>query len=456
MAHPQQPEQHDQYRIVLVLPWSKKVLVERDSNGLRLPHVNIPKWTRPAEQLTKSIHEKWGLSSIVIDFLPQEQDMLACAVIEVRTSDWKFALDGLASVGLDELDEQELRATERGMVRSILSGGTQGRGPFSRLGWIEEAQEWIRASAHNYAVEFNGEVRQLNASANFALIRVGTKQGPGFWLKATGPPNLHEFKITIALSKYFPSYLPPLVASREDWNAWVTEHAGLSLRECFSEATCRWAVLSLAELQRASSNQADTLLRAGCRDSSIALLSAHVGEMIEYLSEAMERQTSTKVPRLGRKRLMEIRDLLNDSCSEMLSLNIPNTLVHNDINPGNILLQGERCVFTDWAEAAVGHPFLIFEYLCVHIGQHGEEARSWLPQLKMVYKQLWQEQLSEAAIETALGLSPLLAVAASLYGRGDWLHPVDLHSLASQSYRRSLGRHMDLAAHALEQARPSC
>ncbi len=115
----------------------------------------------------------------------------------------------------------------------LLPGNTQGRGPFSKVGWIEVAQDWIRDSVLDRVVEFSEDVRRLNASGSFALVRFGTLRGPAYWLKATGVPNVHEFQVTQTLSRYWPEFLPPFVAARTDWNAWVTEEVGTATSTLF-------------------------------------------------------------------------------------------------------------------------------------------------------------------------------------------------------------------------------
>jgi hypothetical protein len=58
MVFSEQLVEQDQYRIVLVLPQPKMVLAERHGEALRLPRVEILRWARPAEQLTKAIRER--------------------------------------------------------------------------------------------------------------------------------------------------------------------------------------------------------------------------------------------------------------------------------------------------------------------------------------------------------------------------------------------------------------
>jgi hypothetical protein len=362
--------------------------------------------------------------------------------------------NGLAAVSLDEIAYEEIAIEEREVVKAVLAGSVGSRGPFSRVGWIQEAMRWLQAEV-DHGIAFTGEIRQYNAGGTFALVRFGTRQGTAYWLKATGKPNGHEFTVTTALSKLFTQHLPPVVAAREDWNAWVMEDAGEPLRDLFTFPALELAVGSLAELQMRSVRHIQDLLIAGCFDQRFAVLKAHLGELISYLGEAMASQTSNKVPRLDNCRLHELGNMVNDAFSRMEEFRIPDALVHGDINSGNILFDGSRCVFTDWAEACIGNPFSTFQQLYEQVAR-GERSRKWCTNLRALYRQQWRTLLSEPQIECATALAPFLAIASCLYGRGSWLmssYRADLHF---RSYSRSLARHLDRAAQTPELREALC
>jgi hypothetical protein len=318
------------------------VLVEQHGETRRLPRISIPRWARTAEQLTKALQVRWTVRSIVIDLLPQSYDLPQCAVVEVRSRDWNFALAGFTPVQVGNFDEQELTTTERLTVSSIVTGDTEGRGPFSRLGWVEEAQAWIRESVIDRRVDFTEDVRQFTAGGFFALVRFGTLRGPAYWLKATGSPNAHELAVTEALARYSPDFVPPLIATRADWNAWVTEEVGLPLRDVLSLHALEQSTHCLAGLQITSRIYVDDLLACGCFDLRPPILRTHLPELIQYLEHAMARQTSTRVPPLEAARLNGLGYLLETACSAMESIGILDTLIHNDMNLRNALFDGER------------------------------------------------------------------------------------------------------------------
>ena len=415
MALTEELVEGDLYRVVLVLPRSKMVLAERHNEILRLPRIRIPQWTRIAEQLTNEFLKAWNVRSVLIDVLPGALEIPRCAVIEIRSPDWEFAADGFYEASIDDLDEQEMTTAECVTVQSILAGDAQDRGPFSRLGWIDEAKEWVRENVSDHAFQFSDDTRQLNAGGSFSLIRFGTLKDPAYWLKATGEPNRHELSVTAHLAKISPELIPPLVATREDWNAWAMEEVGSSLAHSVSLITIKLAGSGLAELQKQTVGQADELFRSGCLDQRLDLLSNDLSEVFQYLKKMRPQKESEDLPELDLVSYSRLEDILREAIDRMKALNIPDTVTNNDLKLANILSDGHRCVFTDWCHAYVGNPFLAFQHVHTYLLRR-------LPDLAIPfqhsYSATWRTQLSVAQVDDAFSLSPLLAPYAYLHGQG--------------------------------------
>jgi aminoglycoside phosphotransferase (APT) family kinase protein len=132
-------------------------------------------------------------------------------------------------------------------------------------------------------------------------------------------------------------------------------------------------------------------------------------------------------------------------------IGIPYTLGHGDFNPGNILVEGDRCVFIDWAEAHVGHPFLTFEYLLAHLRMVRPTLTMREDSLREAYTACWQSTLCSADIERGLQLSPLIAVYASAISSNSWRDPERLAVPQVPGYLRSLTRRMSQESGKLHQ-----
>src|SRR5258708_39113401 len=68
---------------------------------------------------------------------------------------------------------------------------------------------------------------------------------------------------------------------------------------------------------------------------------------------------------------------------------IPDTVVHNDLNRGNILVCENNCLFTDWCEVSIGNPFITFQHLLLLLPSDGDHTEGDHVTLKQPYQQRW-------------------------------------------------------------------
>jgi hypothetical protein len=422
-----------EYRAVMIDPVSLTILGFEIDGHFYLPRVRIPQFTRPAHQLSSAIQSTWGLDVLVLDVLMTDVESTRCVAAEVRDLGKKSEFK---TVRLDQIPGSEVSEQERSILALLLEGKSEYA--LSRIGWIDEAMFWVQ-SATGRTLSSKKSFVQLNAGGGFALLCFRCDDGKRYWLKATGKPNLQEYSITACISTLCPTFLPKLVAVKEEWNAWLCEDAGEPWPHSPSVGALVGGIESLASLQVQTIDHVDMLLKAGAFDQRLANIRRHIDEVVGFLIGAMARQTSTKVEALSHTRLLEMGKVLDDTCSRMEELCIPDALIHNDLNSGNVLYDGARCVFTDWSEAAVGNPFLSFERFCLLGKQDPGE-------LRRIYSKYWFRYVSEENIDNAYKFMPLLAMFAYLYGRGNWLKNTEAVNEQFESYARSLARHMSRAA----------
>jgi len=366
-------------------------------------------------------------------------------VVEVLAPDEKVLAGQLVSVSAEEFEHLGLSSREIKTLCLLFRGDAARSDPFSRLGWIEDAQEWIRASLPNRRIEFDDDVRTLNVGMHFALVRFGTCQPPALWLKATGTPNVHEYNVSVKLAELFPSCLPPLVAARPDWNAWIMEEIGQPLEQIMSPSAFEQAADCLARLQIGSVAQLDTLASYGCFDQRLPILRMSLPRMTCYLEDTMRRQTSTRVAPIEPSRLRELGFLLEEACNSMGALGVPDALIHNDMSTTNILIDGSRAVITDWAEAYIGNPFFTFHHL-VSMAQYAGHSSASISRMKTSYAGYWRDVLTDVQMSRAFALAPPLSIASYLIGRDTTFAEASRDDTHCQSYARSLARHMQQAA----------
>jgi hypothetical protein len=422
-----------EYCIVLVEPRSRTVLGIETNGRIRFPRVRISRQARPVEQLAHEVEIAWQFKVLILDFLSGPDSATPCVVAIVLGR--APASPRLLALALGELPSNELTKEECNCLHSIVRDRCAN--PLSRIDWVDEAIAWVE-EATGKKISSKSNIEQLNAGGGFALTRFGMEGGDSYWLKATGEPNRHECSLTAFLSHLCPSCSPHLIAIKQEWNAWLMAQAGSPLPASPTAEAMISAARGFATLQIETLYFVDDLVATGAFDQRCRVLRDHIEPVIEFLIGAMERQESTRVPALSPDRILELAKILKRACLSMESLGIPDTLIHNDLNRGNILSDQNRCVFIDWSEASIGNPFLACERLCQVNREHRLKVQS-------VFWRLWAERIDAASIEQAFVLAPLLAIYAYLYGRGNWPRAGNVRS-HFDSYARSLARHMDRAA----------
>jgi hypothetical protein len=435
-----------EYRLVLIQPDSRKILALDTVGACRLPTVRIAQWTRAVEQLRKAAKNAWGLHILVLDLIMDGASSPHCAIAELLLHNGDSELK---EVTLDMINDSELSEEQRFQIALLLSDKTESL--LSRVGWIDQAILWTETVTGRKLVS-KSDIEQYNAGFAFSLIRFRTEDDWRYWLKATGEPNAHELAITSLLSELGGSHLPEMVSSRPEWNAWLMSGEANPITELPSNPLDLFrlledAVESMAELQIRTHGRRIDLLKAGAFDQSMDVFKERSAELFDYIHEAMAAQTSTRVARLDKTRLQELRCIFETACGHMEDLDLPQTIVHGDMNYGNILTGCGHCQFIDWCEAYVGNSLITLQHLLLFNKIENPELKSFVNALlKEKYRDVWLATCDPAAMDEGFVYMPLMAVASSLYGRADWLKAPWRDSPHRQKYARNLARHMDQTA----------
>jgi hypothetical protein len=437
--------EQDRFGILLYRNDGTELLVERASEGLRLPAVSIPRYSRVAEELTGAIERSWDIETYCLFTLPA--GTLGYAVLEACRQDaghpagmcW-MPLDSLRSNAFE--DPADLAVIHTSQERLGEHRGKEVPGVFGRPGWLRMVVEWVEAQAAPAGFHLTGRFRQLNASPTFSLIRFET-DGPALWFKAVGEPNVHEHRVTLKLAAAFPKFLPRILASRPEWNAWLSlESEGAPLNSDSSATAWAFAVENLALFQIGTFGRRFEFIEAGCKDLRPCVLRDLVQPFFGSMTQLMERQTKLSPAPLSRHELLALGREISSALDELEDAGVPNTLGHLDLNAGNMLISDTRCVFLDWAEAYVGPPFFSFQYLLERWRRvHKEDLRNETS-LLACYGKHWTRFATPAQIATSFELAPLLAAFAYAAGGLAWRNP-DVNWRAEKTgYLRGLVRRM--------------
>ena len=437
------------YRLVVTRRRASEILLLHNRSGWALPRVAIHPCQRLAEQLVTEAKKGWGLDTYCL-FVPRRpaDDLTGegkCAVLESERhndkapSGTQWALRATASGGLNLSEARLVRESLEELDGYVQE---ESAGPFARPGWLRELFRWTREQVTPLGICLTGRFRQLNASPTFSLIRLEA-EGGAVWFKATGEPNTHELPLTLAIRRLFPRHVPRVLGVHPRWNGWLTEEvAGVSLDEAAEFADWERAATELAELQITSTGKSADLLEAQAKDLRIPQVAKRIDSFLARMSELMALQEKATPPPLTKSELETLAEKLKEACAVVEELGLPDTLGHLDINPGNIVVTGDRCVFLDWAEGCVSHPFLTFEYLREHLGRSHIQEPAAGERLATAYLRRWEAFFFPEELRRAQALAPLLAAFAYAAASEFLRSPDLLHNPQIAGYFRSLTRRM--------------
>ena len=435
-----------EYRIILIDPASRKILGYKEDSKFRILRVSIPIATRIARQLRAELLRKWGIGAAILDFPSINEGSTPCAVAELLKTDIPVHFSAARP---DEIPDADLSEPERTNLQKVL--GDEVTDPFSRIGWMGEAIAWVESKTGRSLRPKTG-IEQHNAGGAFTLLHLFMEDGSTYWLKATGAPNAHERQITELLSALCPACLPHIVAQKPEWNAWLMTGGGCGLTSLPSDPDglvqlLGQAVQSLAELQIETVGQESLLFGAGAFDQRLDVIRRNVDGLFAYVAEAMSLQTSTKAPQIGPGRLKELREILKKACDHADRMGIPPTILHGDMNLGNLVFTEGRCQFIDWSEGYVGHPLVTLQHLLLLNPLEDLAVKAKVDDaLKGIYRATMSALCDPLVLTDGFECMAFLAAASVLYGRGDWSEGDLRKDSPPLGYVRSVARHMDRSA----------
>jgi hypothetical protein len=315
--------------------------------------------------------------------------------------------------------------------------------PFLRLGWTRDLLDWTRSIIPEHRRSNLADIEQLNASSHHALLRIKSGHGRTVWFKAAAAADDPEFETTLKLNELFPEYLPTILASRLDWRGWLMADAGSSAEKTWFPSSRSFERIgrNLARLQQASIPFVGDLMNVGLADQRIPTLRATVAELMPSFEEAVLFQRSAGIPQILLWKLREIANTFDEAFGAIEEIGLPDTLVHNDLNPGNILMWEGDCVFTDWADASVGNPFVAIDQLQIYFNQNARLSPE-LPRIIHAYSREWYGGFTQKKLDTVIQSVRLLSLAAHLSSRKQRIISEYRRNPAVQSYLRSMARQM--------------
>ena len=276
--------------------------------------------------------------------------------------------------------------------------------PWEQAGWLEEATTWIQTQLAAQGWQVISPVELLHQRPWSTFAQVSTDKGLVYF-KAPAPP-FFEALLTQFLAQKRPDCTAPVLAI-DRGRGWVlTPDAGMTVRSADPTATQveHWLKLlpPYAEFQMQMAEFVPQLLAMGMPDRRLAQLPGLYDELMgahENLRVGLEPGLTAE----EYERLLALRPRLILWCEQLASYGLPETLTHEELHDANVLVNGERYIYTDWSDSCVGHPFFTM-LVTIRAAAHRLKLAEDGPEMKRLrdaYLEPWttyapREQLLEA------------------------------------------------------------
>jgi aminoglycoside phosphotransferase (APT) family kinase protein len=264
-----------------------------------------------------------------------------------------------------------------------------------RRGWYDEVDAWIDAELAGRGRARTGPTVPRKVWSFSAVLEVPADPTP-VWFKGSSRHFHAEPALTRLVAGMLPEHAPPLIA--------VDEDRGWLLMEEMAGADEEQAEAPPTGLGVAAGRIAATLhLRSLDHLEDIEALGVPVRGVVETMHAFDEvLATSVELDQLTAEELAAARgarDDLRAAADELASMGLPETLIHGDLHPGNVALDGDSLVLYDWSDAAVSHPLLDLAHLSHRLPD--DEAA----QAHAAYAEVWRSAYPDVDYDRALLLA---------------------------------------------------
>ena len=181
------------------------------------------------------------------------------------------------------------------------------------------------------------------------------------YVKCCGPTQAHEPRLTALLHREFPGLVTEVLALHPTRPWMLVAEGGKKVRDAYSGddflRAWREVLPRYAQMQRTATLHVREILGFGTPDHRGTALLAGFADAVAN-EPALSADRPDRITEDERRALIELRPRLNDAQGALAALGIEDTLQHDDLHHGNVLIHDGRAVVFDWGDACVSHPFL--------------------------------------------------------------------------------------------------
>ncbi len=336
--------------VELVLPDAATgfVLADERHGVPRLPRLEFPGRHVPMnERLTDAFRAATGVSVRLVEPLDFTTAVLALGSPgpELPAGYGWHALSGVA------------RNSTTVAEWAVRSGDA--RLPWFTPSWLGRAERYIDDTLARLGRCRVAPTRQMKLWSMSSVLRAESDTG-AVYLKAVLPQLAHEPLVTGFLAAQGVGDFAQIIAHSPQDHWWIAEDFGGVDGWSLPETERRKALQQLCRLQLAMVGQTAGLRRVGCPRISLPQLASVLPGLLArddiWSAQSAPHNGHRALTPDERVRLLGLAPFLTECCERLEALGVPDTLVHRDFHPGNVVLRDEGVLLHDWSFAAVAHP----------------------------------------------------------------------------------------------------
>jgi hypothetical protein len=273
-----------------------------------------------------------------------------------------------------------------------------------RRDWYDEVDRWVDTVLAADGRSRTGATVPRKVWSFSAVLEVPCEPR-SVWFKASSRHFHAEPALTRLVAGMLPEHAPPVVAVDED-RGWLLLEEMAGADEEYAEAPPTGlgapAGRIMAMLQLRSLNHLGEIEALGV---PVRGLVETLHGFDEVLASSIELDQLTPEELAGAR---GVRDDLHAVVDELAAMQLPDTLVHGDLHPGNVAHDGSSLVLYDWSDAALSHPLLDLAHLTHRLP--AEEAA----QARAAYAEVWHTAYPHADLDRGLELAAHVNLAFQL------------------------------------------
>lgn len=273
---------------------------------------------------------------------------------------------------------------------------------------MTEVHDWTRETCRSLGITIAGPIEQIHLQPWSSVFRVPTTRA-AVYVKCCGPTQAHEPRLTALLHHEFPGLVTEVLALHPTKPWMLVAEGGKKIRDAYSgdEFLRAWREVlpRYAQMQRAATRHVREILGFGMPDHRATPLVAGFAEAVAN-EPALSADRSDRITEHERRALVELRPRLDHALSALAALGIEDTLQHDDLHHGNVLVRDGSAVIFDWGDACVSHPFLTLAVTLRFAAAATKHAPDDAPivALRDAYLEPWSDRASTRELREAAEL----------------------------------------------------